>query len=115
MSESVIYVAGTFDTKSDELGYIANTLAGAGVVVKTVDLAATGNGFGTDLSPQDIAAYHPQGVDAVFTGDRGTAVAGMAIAFKLVVLAAQPWLPRQCNPCRLVPQKLWYLLLRLEM
>jgi len=82
MSESVIYVAGTFDTKSAELGYIANTLAGAGVAVKTVDLAATGNGSDTDVSPQDIAAYHPQGVDAVFTGDRGTAVAGMAIAFK---------------------------------
>lgn len=79
---TTIYVVGTFDTKSAELGYLADTLASAGVSVKTVDLAATGNASTTDVSPQDVAAHHPDGAGAVFTGDRGTAVAGMAIAFK---------------------------------
>jgi len=82
MPESTIFVVGTFDTKSAELGYLKDTLTNAGVAVKTVDLGTTGNASDTDVSPQDIAAHHPQGADAVFTGDRGTAVAGMALAFK---------------------------------
>lgn len=82
MSELTIFVAGTFDTKSAELGYLRDTLTSAGVAVKTVDLATTGNISNADVLPQNVAAHHPAGVDAVFTGDRGTAVAGMALAFK---------------------------------
>jgi len=82
MPDSTIFVVGTFDTKSAELGYLAETLTGAGVSVKTVDLAATGNASNADVSAQDIAAHHPDGAKAVFTGDRGTAVAAMATAFK---------------------------------
>jgi len=82
MPESTIFVVGTFDTKSAELGYLKETLTSAGVEVKTVDLAATGDASDTDVSPQEVASHHPQGADAVFTGDRGTAVAGMALAFK---------------------------------
>jgi len=81
MPESTIYVAGTFDTKFAELFYMVDVLTNAGVSVKTVDLAATGKASNTDVSPQQVAAHHSDGVDAVFTGDRGTAVAGMAIAF----------------------------------
>jgi len=65
------------------LGYLVEVLKKAGVAAKTVDLSATGNASNTDVSPQDVAACHPDGADAVFTGDRGTAVAGMAAAFKL--------------------------------
>jgi len=83
MSDSAIFVAGTFDTKSAELGYLADVLKNAGVAVKTIDLSATGNASNADVSPQAIAAHHPQGEAAVFTGDRGTAVAGMAQAFKI--------------------------------
>jgi len=82
MSGSTIYVAGTFDTKSAELGYLRNTLVSAGVAVKSVDIATSGAASGADVSPQEVAACHPQGSDAVFTGDRGTAVAAMALAFK---------------------------------
>ncbi|MEP0092728.1 MAG: Tm-1-like ATP-binding domain-containing protein [Paracoccaceae bacterium] len=78
----IVYVAGTFDTKSAELGFIAERVETAGVAVKTVDLSATGPASSADVTPQEIAACHPDGVDAVFTGDRGTAVAGMAEAFK---------------------------------
>ena len=86
MPESTIYVAGTFDTKSAELGYLRDTLVSAGVAVKTIDLGTTGDSSNVDVSPQDVAAHHPDGTAAVFTGDRGTAVAGMAHAFKLWVV-----------------------------
>jgi len=81
MPESTIYVAGTFDTKSAELSYLVDVITNAGISVKTVDLAATGKASSVDVSPQQVAAHHPDGVDAVFTGDRGTAVSAMAIAF----------------------------------
>ena len=72
MSDSTIFVAGTFDTKSAELGYLADVLKNAGVSVKTIDLSATGNASKADVSPQAVAALHPQGESAVFTGDRAT-------------------------------------------
>jgi len=81
MTESTIYVAGTFDTKLAELSYLVEVLTNAGISVKTVDLAATGEASSTDVSPQQVAAHHPGGAEAVFTGDRGSAVAAMAIAF----------------------------------
>ena len=34
-----------------------------------------------DVKPTDVAAYHPEGAGAVFTGDRGSAVSAMADAF----------------------------------
>ena len=85
MKRKDIMVVGTFDTKSDELNFIKDRIAAAGAGVKTVDLSATGQGAGADVTPQDVAACHPGGSSAVFTGDRGTAVAGMAEAFKIWV------------------------------
>ncbi len=82
MAASPVFVAGTFDTKSDELTYLKDTIKRAGVAVQTVDLSTTDKPSSADVSPQTIAAHHPGGVDAVFTGDRGSAVAGMAHAFK---------------------------------
>ncbi len=38
MADSTVFVAGTFDTKSHELSYLNDTVANAGVAVKTVDL-----------------------------------------------------------------------------
>lgn len=75
------YVAGTFDTKSAELNYIADRLRAADVSVKTVDLSTTGGNHGADVGPSDVASHHPAGSDAVFTGDRGTAVGEMSAAF----------------------------------
>lgn len=83
MPAPTVFVAGTFDTKSHELNYLKDTIAGAGVAVKTIDLSTTGNTSDTDVSPQTVAALHPDGAEAVFTGDRGTAVAAMAQAFKI--------------------------------
>jgi uncharacterized protein (UPF0261 family) len=77
MNMGNILVVGTFDTKPDELNFIKEHIAATGVAIKTIDLSATGSGSGADVSSQEIAACHPEGVEAVFTGDRGTAVAGM--------------------------------------
>ena len=83
MEDPMVVVAGTFDTKSDELGYLKDTIRNAGVAVRTIDLSTTNIQSSADVSPQTIAVHHPEGVEAVFTGDRGSAVAGMALAFKI--------------------------------
>ncbi|MQA13718.1 MAG: UPF0261 family protein [Pseudonocardiaceae bacterium] len=75
------YVAGTFDTKGGELGYVADLIRAAGVPVVTVDLGTRGAQTGTDVAAGRVAAHHPDGADAVFTGDRGSAVTAMATAF----------------------------------
>ncbi|MEB3372273.1 Tm-1-like ATP-binding domain-containing protein [Saccharopolyspora mangrovi] len=75
------HVAGTFDTKGAELGYVAELIA-RGHPVVTVDLSTTGeSSSGADVSAAQVAGHHPGGVAAVFTGDRGTAVTAMATAF----------------------------------
>ena len=81
MAARTAFVAGTFDTKGRELGYIRDCLAAAGVTVVTVDLSTGGKPSSADIAPERVAACHPGGTAAVFTGDRGTAVAAMAIAF----------------------------------
>lgn len=82
MPEPSVSVAGTFDTKSAELNYLKDTIVNAGVAVQTIDLSTTEHTSTADVKPQTIAAHHPDGARAVFTGDRGTAVAAMATAFK---------------------------------
>ena len=82
MSHKFALIVGTFDTKSAELNYIVDVLKTTGVLTKTVDLSTSGQESVTDVKPKDVAASHPNGVDAVFTGDRGTAVAAMATAFE---------------------------------
>jgi len=82
VSEKDALVAGTFDTKSEELNYLVGVLKASGLPIKTVDLSTSGNPSSADIKPQDVASCHPDGVDAVFTGDRGTAVAAMAAAFE---------------------------------
>lgn len=75
------YVLGTFDTKGTELGYAADLIRATGVPVRTVDLATTGERESpADVAPTEVASAHPDGAGAVFTGDRGSAVAAMADA-----------------------------------
>lgn len=74
------YVVGTFDTKGSELGYVADLVRAAGVPVVTVDLGTRDEPAGTDVSARQVAEHHPDGAAAVFTGDRGSAVATMATA-----------------------------------
>ncbi len=82
------YVVGTFDTKGEELRYIAERLAAAGVPVLTVDVGTKGDGTGVDVPPAEVAACHPDGADAVLgLDDRGKAVGAMAVALERFVRA----------------------------
>jgi uncharacterized protein (UPF0261 family) len=48
----------------------------------TVDLATSGKPSSAMVHPREVARHHPGGEGAVFTGDRGSAVTEMAIAFE---------------------------------
>jgi uncharacterized protein (UPF0261 family)/ABC-type branched-subunit amino acid transport system ATPase component len=74
-------VAGTYDTKGEELGYVADCLKKLGIRVKTIDLSTSGKPSRCDVTPMQVAAMHPGGTNAVFSGDRGKSVAAMASAF----------------------------------
>jgi uncharacterized protein (UPF0261 family)/ABC-type branched-subunit amino acid transport system ATPase component len=76
------YVAGTFDTKGRELFYLRNCLDKLGLRTVTVDLATSGKPSPAMIHPREVARHHPRGERAVFTGDRGTAVTEMAVAFE---------------------------------
>ena len=74
-------VVGTFDTKGDELRYIRDRLRFYGVPTRTVDLSTSGKPSRADVTPNQVAAMHPNGSAGVFNGDRGASVAAMAEAF----------------------------------
>ncbi len=76
------YIAGTFDTKGRELLYLRSCIEKLGLRTVTVDLATSGRPSSAMVHPREVARHHPRGERAVFTNDRGTAVAEMAIAFE---------------------------------
>lgn len=78
-----IYLAGTCDTKFAELDYVRARIAATGAKPVLVDLSTSEAVVpGADIPAREIAAHHPDGATAVFTGDRGRAVAAMAVAFE---------------------------------
>jgi uncharacterized protein (UPF0261 family)/ABC-type branched-subunit amino acid transport system ATPase component len=77
----IALVVGTFDTKGRELRFIRDRLLSHRVPVKTVDLSTSGKPSRADITPGQVAAMHPRGSGAVFSGDRGASVAEMAEAF----------------------------------
>jgi len=76
------YVTGTFDTKARELFFLRQCLEKLGLRVVTVDLSTSGKPSPASVHPREVARHHPGGESAVFSGDRGSAVAGMALAFE---------------------------------
>src|SRR5215471_12180401 len=90
------WVAATLDTKCDEAEYVCGLLEAAGLPVTLADLSTKGFATGhasqsssrrRHVSAPEIAGHHPQGRNAVFSGDRGTAIAALAQAFELFVKA----------------------------
>lgn len=81
-------VAGTFDTKAQELFFIRDLLKERGLRTRTVDLSTSGASSRADVMPNEVASCHPGGSAGVFSGERGSAVNGMAVAFEL-------WIRRQ--------------------
>ena len=84
----VVLVAGTLDTKGEELRYIRDLLKLADVRTRLVDLSTSGKHSAADVSPNEIALNHPRGAAGVFSSDRGASVAAMAEAF-------DTWISRQ--------------------
>jgi uncharacterized protein (UPF0261 family)/ABC-type branched-subunit amino acid transport system ATPase component len=80
------YVVGTFDTKARELFFLRQCLEKLGLRVVTVDLSTSGRPSPASVHPREVARHHPGGETAVFSGDRGSAVAGMALAFEQYVI-----------------------------
>ena len=87
-SDPFVVVAGTLDTKGDELRLIRDILKEAGLRTRLVDLSTSGKPSGADVPPFEVALNHPRGAVGLFTGDRGTSVAAMAQAF-------ETWIKRQ--------------------
>lgn len=79
---SPVYVIGTADTKSDELTYLRAQLREEGVPGCIVDVSTSGKPSRTDVTAQVVAAYHPDGAQAVFCGERGRAIAAMSEALE---------------------------------
>lgn len=68
------WVVGTFDTKEEELLYIARLMNGKGVQVRTVDIGPRSASAAADITAQQVAQWHPGGVEAVRGGsDRALA------------------------------------------
>ena len=79
----VIIIAGTADTKGEELAYLHGILASRHDNLLRVDLGTRPATIATDIGAREVAACHPAGPDSVFgTDDRGTAVAAMGVAFE---------------------------------
>jgi uncharacterized protein (UPF0261 family)/ABC-type branched-subunit amino acid transport system ATPase component len=85
-----LIVAGTLDTKGDELRFIRDEIAAAGVRVVLVDLSTSGQPSPADVPPHHIATYFRGGPNAVFTGERGAAITAMAEAFEAWVRRQEP-------------------------
>ncbi|MFY2854068.1 Tm-1-like ATP-binding domain-containing protein [Achromobacter xylosoxidans] len=77
-----VFVAATYDTKGHEAEYVVALLKREGLDVVSVDVSTTGAASAAQVQAREVARSHPQGEQAVFTGDRGTAIAAMALAFE---------------------------------
>ena len=85
MTDGTIYIAGTFDTKGRELAYVKHLVLAQGLPALIVDLSTRGGEDGADIPSAAVAEHHPEGRRAVFTADRGGAVAAMALAVERVI------------------------------
>ncbi|MFW6368419.1 MAG: Tm-1-like ATP-binding domain-containing protein [Spirochaetota bacterium] len=75
------YVVGTFDTKGEELQYVAERIQEAGAKPVTVDVSSKPSSTAADVPNTEVAGYHPSNPD--FLGkidDRGQAVKMMSEA-----------------------------------
>ena len=90
MSLKRIYIAGTCDTKGDELAYVKQLVGTNAMPAVLVDVS-TGEPKTSpaDVSAAEVAACHPLGEAAVFTDDRGRSVSAMAQAFERFLVVAR--------------------------
>ncbi len=86
MTDKTILLAGTFDTKDDELTYLAETIRAQGGNVVTMDLSVLGDPANhTDISKHDVAEAGGHSIrEAIDSGDENTAMQIMATGGALV-------------------------------
>lgn len=80
-----VYVIGTADTKLEELLWLKSCLRSAGADSHIIDVSTgPSNAFNenvkVDINATQVAAYHPDGIAAVFGKDRGQSVTAMSVA-----------------------------------
>jgi uncharacterized protein (UPF0261 family) len=87
---SRIHLVGTADTKAEELAFLATLIRARAGDVCLVDLSTQASDFAADVTPAEVAAFHPQGAGAVLgQTDRGRAVAAMGAAFARFIAARE--------------------------
>ena len=75
------YVVGTFDTKGEELTYVAELIRRAGARAITIDVSTQTHAATADVPNTEVAGYHPDTPDFLGnTTDRGRAVTMMSEA-----------------------------------
>ena len=78
-----VWVVGTFDTKAEELLFLAQLLEEAGIPVETVDISTQAAVTTVDIPAAEVAACHERGAGYVLGGtDRGQAVTAMGEALR---------------------------------
>jgi uncharacterized protein (UPF0261 family) len=75
-----IHIAGTCDTKGEEVAWLRDLIISAGQVAVIVDLGTGTPTIRPDIPAADVAACHPDGA-AISRTDRGAAVTAMGQAF----------------------------------
>ncbi|WP_439572825.1 ABC transporter permease [Phreatobacter sp.] len=88
-SEPHVIIAGTLDTKGEELRYIRDIIRAAGLRTRLVDVSTQGHNQGADVSAHEVAVASPRGLSALGSGDRGAAVAAMTEAFRAWITTQQ--------------------------
>jgi uncharacterized protein (UPF0261 family) len=83
-----VYVAGTADTKGQELLYVKSLIQAKSVSVALVDVGTGVPTVPVDIPASTVADFHPAGAQAVLgTDDRGVAVEAMGEAFARYIAA----------------------------
>ena len=93
------YVVGTIDTKGEELHYVRDLIAEAGIPTVLVDVGPRSQEPDCDVRSAEVASFHPKSSSAVVVDDRGRAIDAMAQAFATFL----PPVPRRMPPWRQLP------------
>lgn len=75
-----VHIAGTCDTKGEEISYLRDLVTAAGQPAVIVDLGTRAATLRPDIPAAEVAACHPEGA-GISRNDRGQAVAAMGAAF----------------------------------
>jgi uncharacterized protein (UPF0261 family) len=88
MTDKTILIVGTYDTKDDELNYIADVIRGQGGQVLTMDVSVLGNpAHPTNISKHDVAEAGGASIqEAIDSGDENHAMQIMAAGASTLAL-----------------------------